>query len=87
MSTTVMSLASETRLSATLVPTWPAPRMMIFNFAPQKSVSGELGFATRSRKIHIGWSAFYAFLLRRKTEGYSSFLPAVIPNALSLRYR
>jgi hypothetical protein len=30
VSTTVMSLASETRLSATEVPTWPAPRMMIF---------------------------------------------------------
>jgi hypothetical protein len=29
-STTVMSFCSETRLSATELPTWPAPRMMIF---------------------------------------------------------
>jgi len=30
MSTTVMSLASDTRLSATVEPTWPAPRITIF---------------------------------------------------------
>src|SRR5262249_51919587 len=30
-STTVMSFASDTRLSATDEPTWPAPRMTIFN--------------------------------------------------------
>jgi hypothetical protein len=38
-------LASETRLSATLVPTWPAPRMMIFNVAPLNPVGGEFGLA------------------------------------------
>ncbi len=31
VSTTVTSFFSETRLSATLAPTWPAPRMRIFN--------------------------------------------------------
>jgi hypothetical protein len=35
--------------------------------------------------MYIEWSAFYAFLLRRKAAAYSSFLPVVIPSALSLR--
>ena len=36
MSTTVMSLASDTRLSATVEPTWPAPRMMVFTYESRR---------------------------------------------------
>src|SRR5512141_7779 len=73
-STTVMSLASETRLSATLVPTCPAPRMMIFNVAPLRPVGGELCFAATRRKFDDGWGAFYAFLFAARRRSLFFFL-------------
>ncbi len=46
VSTTVTSFFSETRLSATLAPTWPAPRMRIFKW--------EGGSWCRRRKSYAG---------------------------------
>src|SRR3970282_1027807 len=45
-STTVMSFCSETRLSATELPTWPAPRMTIFT--PQPLLGKSVAFYSDS---------------------------------------